>query len=274
MFEETSMKLRRTVTAAATAVLAIGVSVLGHAATAEETPAAAAAYVALGDSYSSGVGAGSYDEASGDCRRSTVAYPELWAQANAPSSFDFTACSGATTSDVLASQLDPLSSATTLVSISIGGNDAGFGDTMETCVLEGTDACVARVAEANEYIDTTLPGQLDAVYDAIRDRAPNAQVVVLGYPRMYELNGSCSFGISEESRDAINGAADHLADVTSKRAADHGFAYGDVRTTFTGHEICSDDEWLHSVTWPVEDSYHPTADGQSGGYYPVLDGLV
>ena len=175
---------------------------------------------------------------------------------------------------MLNNQLGPLNSGTALVSISIGGNDAGFADAMTTCVLEGESACVARIAEANAYISNTLPAQLDAVYTTISYRAPNAQVVVLGYPRMYELDGSCWVGLSETSRAAINSAADNLSDVTSKRAADHGFAYGDVRTTFTGHEICSSDEWLHSVTWPINDSYHPTAEGQSGGYYPVLDGLA
>ncbi len=268
------MKLRRIVAAAVTAVTAFGVSVLGPSALAQDSPTTAGGYVALGDSYSSGVGAGSYDDASGDCRRSNVAYPVLWANANAPSSFDFTACSGARTTDVLNNQLGPLNSGTALVSISIGGNDAGFADAMTTCVLEGESACVARIAEANAYISNTLPAQLDAVYSTISDRAPNAQVVVLGYPRMYELDGSCWVGLSETSRAAINSAADNLSDVTSKRAADHGFAYGDVRTTFTGHEICSSDEWLHSVTWPINDSYHPTAEGQSGGYYPVLDGLA
>ncbi len=90
---------------------------------------------------------------------------------------------------------------------------------------------------------------------------------------MYELGGSCVFGISEESRAAINSASDNLSEVTAKRAADHGFAYGDVRPAFTGHEICSSDPWLHSVTLPVTDSYHPTAAGQSGGYYPVMEDL-
>ncbi|MFI9463004.1 SGNH/GDSL hydrolase family protein [Streptomyces xiamenensis] len=270
------MKLSRMAKVAATAALALCVTALGPAAaSAQDTPAAAAdAYVALGDSYSSGVGAGSYDDASGDCRRSTVAYPQLWANANAPSSFDFTACSGARTTDVINTQLGPLNAGTTLVSISIGGNDAGFADTMQTCVLSGTSACVAAVNTANEYITTTLPGQLDTVYDAIRAKAPNAQVVVLGYPRMYQLDGSCAVGISEEARAAINSASDNLSEVTAKRAADHGFGYGDVRPAFSGHEICSSDSWLHSVTWPIGDSYHPTAAGQSGGYYPVLENLA
>ncbi|MQS10163.1 SGNH/GDSL hydrolase family protein [Streptomyces alkaliphilus] len=265
------MRLRRLLSGAVTAVALLGVSLVAPtSAAAQEAPVH---YVALGDSYSSGVGAGNYRSDSGNCRRSTRAYPELWAAANSPASFHFTACSGARTTDVTAGQLGPLSAETTLVTISIGGNDAGFADTMTVCVLQGTSACVNRVAQANAYITETLPSRLDAVYTAIRDRAPNARVVVLGYPRMYQLNGTCLLGISEQSRAAINGASDNLSEVISKRAADHGFAYGDVRPTFTGHEICSSASWLHSLTLPIENSYHPTAAGQAGGYHPVMAAL-
>jgi hypothetical protein len=96
-------------------------------------------------------------------------------------------------------------------------------------------------------------------------------VVVLGYPRFYQLGTTC-LGLSETKRKAINDAADYLDAATAKRAADHGFTFGDVRTTFTGHEICSGSSWLHSVNWlNVGESYHPTAGGQSGGYLPVLN---
>jgi lysophospholipase L1-like esterase len=265
------MKLRRWKAALTTAVALLGLTTLSTTA-AQAADAAALDYVALGDSYSSGVGAGAYS--GGDCRRSANAYPQLWTNNNAPASFAFTACSGATTSDVLASQLGPVNSGTDLVSISIGGNDAGFADTMTTCVVFGESACVNAVNDARAYIASTLPGKLDAVYNAIRDRAPNARVVVLGYPHIYKIDGNCSFGISERSRAAINSAADDLHSVTSKRAADHGFAYGDVRPAFTGHEICTSDRWLHSTTWPVWESYHPTAEGQANGYYPVMESLA
>ncbi|WP_206337629.1 SGNH/GDSL hydrolase family protein [Streptomyces sp. WAC 06738] len=258
----------------ATTVALLGSVPAQAAESAAGTSAYAENYVALGDSYSSGVGAGSYDSASGDCKRSNNAYPVRWKNAHAPASFSFTACSGARTNDVINNQLGPLNSGTTLVSISIGGNDAGFADAMTTCVLQGETACINRINQARTYIEGTLPGRLDAAYNAITARAPNAQVVVLGYPRMYKLNGGCIFGLSERSRTAINGASDLLSDVTAKRAADHGFAYGDVRPAFSGHEICSDSEWLHSVTFPIGDSYHPTAAGQSGGYYPVFNALA
>lgn len=264
------MKLRRSTSVATAVVVLSGLSTLSGAAPANAQDAAPA-YAALGDSYSAGVGAGSYDSGSGKCKRSTKAYPQLWKAANSPSSFDFTACSGARTGDVINSQLTPLSGSTGLVSISIGGNDAGFADTMTTCVVKGEAACVQRAAKAREYIEKTLPSKLDSVYDAIHSKAPSAKVVVLGYPRLYELGGRCKVGISEKSRGAVNAASDDLNDVIAKRAADHGFTFGDVRDSFGGHEICSGDPWLHSVAFPVDQSYHPTAAGQSGGYYPVME---
>ncbi|MFJ7630372.1 SGNH/GDSL hydrolase family protein [Streptomyces sp. NPDC097595] len=231
-------------------------------------------YVALGDSYSSGVGSGSYIGSSGDCKRSTLAYPSLWASAHAPASFSFTACSGARTGDVLASQLGPLNSSTDLVSISIGGNDAGFSDVMTTCVLQSESTCLTRIATARSYVDSTLPGKLNSVYDAIKAKAPAAHVVVLGYPRFYKIGGSCVVGLSDKVRTAINGAADYLNAATAKRAADHGFSFGDVTSKFTGHEICSSSVWLHSLNvLNIGESYHPFAAGQSGGYLPVLNAL-
>ncbi|MFI2434021.1 SGNH/GDSL hydrolase family protein [Streptomyces sp. NPDC018693] len=252
-------------------LLAAGTALTG-AATAQASPlAATGGYVALGDSYSSGVGAGSYISSSGDCKRSTKAYPYLWNAAHSPSSFTFAACSGARTGDVLANQLGGLNSSTGLVSISIGGNDAGFADVMTTCVTSSDSTCISRINTARAYVDSTLPGKLDTVYDAISSRAPNARVVVLGYPRFYKLGTTC-VGLSETKRKAINDASDHLAAAIAKRAAAHGFVWGDVRSAFTGHEICSGSSWLHSVNWfNIGESYHPTANGQSGGYLPVLN---
>ena len=166
-------------------LLATGLALTGAgAAQASPRLAAAGGYVALGDSYSSGVGAGSYISSSGSCDRSTRAYPYLWNAAHAPSSFAFNACSGATTDDVLSGQLGSLNSSTGLVSITIGGNDAGFADVMTTCVLQSDSACLSRIAIAKAYVDSTLPGKLDSVYSAISAKAPAARVVVLGYPRL------------------------------------------------------------------------------------------
>ncbi|MFF2194004.1 SGNH/GDSL hydrolase family protein [Streptomyces sp. NPDC058157] len=264
------MRLSRFAALTSSLLLAAGAALLGAG---QASAQADFGYVALGDSYSSGVGAGNYDSASGNCKRTTRAYPALWAAAHAPQTFSFTACSGARTGDVISGQLGPLNSGTDLVSITIGGNDAGFSDVMTTCVLQSESTCVNRVNQAKAYVDSTLPGQLDQVYNAIRGRAPSAKVVVLGYPRFYQLNGSCVAGLTEGERSAINGASDYLNAAIAKRAADHGFTFASVVGAFTGHEICSGDAWLHSVNWTnIGESYHPTAAGQSGGYLPVFSG--
>ncbi|GAA0353318.1 SGNH/GDSL hydrolase family protein [Streptomyces blastmyceticus] len=231
-------------------------------------------YVALGDSYSSGLGAGHYDDGSGECKRSSSSYPALWAAAHRGRKFAFTACSGATTKDVVASQLRPLDRRTALISITAGANDAGFGEVMETCALGGENACQTRVAEARTYIQRTLPHDLDAMYGAIRGKAPAARVVVLGYPRLFARHGSCLLGMSETRRAAIDEAADVLDAVMAKRAAGHGFAFADVRGRFTGHEICSEAPWIRSATFPVGESYHPTAVGHAQGYLPAFTGTA
>ncbi|MER5502910.1 MULTISPECIES: SGNH/GDSL hydrolase family protein [unclassified Streptomyces] len=263
------MSVRRFWASASTLALA-AVAALGVAQPAFANSTAASGYVALGDSYSSGVGAGSYLSDSGDCRRSTKSYPYLWAAANSPSSFSFVACSGATTSSVASTQLGALSSSTGLVSVTAGGNDVGFADVMQACVLNGEATCLSRVNTAVSQAQNSLPSKLGSLYTSIRSRAPQAHVVVLGYPRFYQLSGSCIAGLSEKERAAINNASDVLNGVIAKQAANSGFTFSSVVDEFSGHELCSGSAWLHSVTLPVYNSYHPKAAGQSGGYLPAF----
>jgi lysophospholipase L1-like esterase len=227
-------------------------------------------YVALGDSYSSGLGAGSYISSSGSCYRSTNAYSALWAAAHSPTSYVSVACSGATTSSVNSSQLSALSAGTTLVSITVGGNDVGFSNIMTTCVLQGTSACVAAVQSAENFAQSTLPGLLDTTYNGIHSHAPSATVVVLDYPVFYQLNLPLCIGLSETSRAKIDEGINLLDGVLQSAAGRHGFVFADVRSLFVGHQLCSGGtKWLHALNFTdLSESYHPTAAGQSGGYLP------
>ena len=258
------------------AVLALlaGAAALAAAALPMLVPAQASAqsavvhYVALGDSYSSGVGAGSYTSASGSCDQSTKAYPALWDAANQPAAYVSEACSGATTATVLSSQLSALSAATTLVSITVGGNDVGFSSVMETCVLLPTSSCVSAVNNAESLMASQLPGELDSVLNAIKADAPHARVVVLDYPDLYDLSrSSFCIGLSTTDRTDLNNGANELDSQIQAAAARHGDVFADVRSAFGGHEICDSSSWLHSVNFlDVSESYHPTASGQSAYY--------
>ena len=259
--------------AIALAVLTAGAAALPVVA--GSVPASAASsvrYVALGDSYSAGLGAGNYIAASGPCDRSNDAYPALWSAANVPASYLSVACSGATTSTVLSTQIPALSTSTTLVSITIGGNDVGFGSVMETCVLFSTGSCVRAVGAAESEMASQLPGKLDGVLNAITAVAPNARVVVLGYPHLYDLGGSGGcIGLSTTDRTDLNQAADLLDGQIQAAAFRHDDLFGDVRSAFAADEICDSASWLHSVNFfDLSESYHPTAAGQAGGYLRVF----
>lgn len=260
--------LRRTLTLAASlgtaAIAGVAVTIPSHAASTVH-------YVALGDSYSSGLGAGSYGS-SGSCFRSQNAYSQLWANANSPASFTFSACSGATTSSVISGQLSALNSSTTLVSITVGGNDVGFSSVMQTCVLDSTSTCVSAINTAENEMATQLPGELDSVLNDIKSAAPSARVVVLGYPELYDLSKSSTcIGLSTTDRTDLNKAADELDSQERAAAGRHGDVFADVRSAFSGHEICDSSSWLHSVDLlDLTDSYHPTASGQAGAYFPAF----
>jgi lysophospholipase L1-like esterase len=263
---------QRALVAALTAVAATTATI---AFTATSAQASGVNYAALGDSYSSGLGAGNYGS-SGSCDRSSNAYGQLWANQNGVASFDFAACSGATTADVVNTQAPTLSASTNLVSITIGGNDVGFASVLETCVLESTSSCVSAVNTAESEANTSLPGELDNALNAIASHAPNARVVVLDYPELYDLSKSTfCIGLSTTDRTVLNQAADLLDSQIKAAAARHGDVFADVRSTFSGHELCDDAGWLHSVDWfNLGDSYHPTATGQADGYFPVFSSVA
>jgi hypothetical protein len=247
---------------------------LAAAAITVATPASAAGanFVALGDSYSSGTGTGSYDLDSG-CQRSSKAYAALWSASHAPASFKFVACSGAKTSDVKANQISALSSSTTLASITIGGNDAGFSSVMQTCVLGSDSSCQTAVTNAENFARTTLPGNLSSTFSAMRSKAPSAKIVVMDYPHLYITNDSGCIGMSHAKHVMLNGAADVIDSAISTAVSGAGanFTFADVRSAFTGHELCSGDDWLHAVSiTDIGSSYHPTATGHASGYSPVF----
>lgn len=229
-------------------------------------------YVALGDSYSSGLGTRDYDSA--DCKRGPAAYPELWAASHSTASFDFVACAGATTDDVLNDQVSALGPETSLVTITIGGNDVGFADVITTCRIGSNADCDEVGEQAENEVRDVLPGLLDQTYAAITEAAPAAQVVVLGYPSLFEL-GPCGFGsIGEVKRERLNQMADALAGAIGDRATAAGLVHADVRDGFDGHRVCADEPWINGTAVPLDESYHPNAAGHAQGYLPALTGAI
>ena len=232
---------------------------------------AAGSYVALGDSYSSGTGTRSSLSDGTACERSVYAYPSLIA-ASRGLSLNFRACSGATVADVTNTQLSALSTSTTHVSISVGGNDAGFADVLSECAMPAWSSdCNGAIDTAQSYIANVLPGRLSTLYAAIRSKAPNAKVVVVGYPRLFmgeDCNAFTWFSPSEQTR--LNQTADLLNSRTSAQATAKGFSFVNPTTRFTGHAVCDPVEWVNGLSNPISESYHPNVAGHRDGYTPIV----
>ncbi|HEV2774183.1 MAG TPA: SGNH/GDSL hydrolase family protein [Solirubrobacteraceae bacterium] len=230
---------------------------------ASAAPASApGAFVALGDSYSSGVGAGSYIGESGACLRSRRAYPFGLGRPVT----SFRACGGARTDDVLDGQLESFPSDTRLVTITIGGNDAGFADVLERCLFGSPRACDARVDAAERFVRSALPARLRRVYAAIRERAPDATVIVAGYPRLFARRPWCGGvgRIDDAEQRRLNEGANLLVRTIAAEVARHrGFRFVDVREAFEGGGVCASSPRILGATRPAFASFHPTARGQA-----------
>lgn len=170
-----------------------------------------AQYVALGDSYSAGPGSGIkpgeltedlsvYEAGTVEkCNRSRTAYPALLAQARGLAVRNVS-CGGAKVATVLETgqhgepaQISAVTANARLVTLTLGGNDIGFADIVE-CVV--TSECGPK-SPAMTVAAERLPGlqaKLANVYSQIRKRAPQAKIVVAGYPRVIPLPGRPALG--------------------------------------------------------------------------------
>ena len=165
---------------------------------------------------------------------------------------------------------------TAYVTISVGGNDAGFADVLTTCAQPAwLSNCNGAVDRAQAHIRNTLPAALTSLYATIRARAPQAKVTVVGYPRIFngeDCNLLTWFSPTEESR--LNATADLLNSTTAARASAAGYSFANPTSRFVGHAVCDSPEWINGLSNPVTESYHPNKTGQASGYTPAVSPFV
>lgn len=262
----------RFVSCLATAVVALaGFVTLGA------LPAAGAAsvveYVALGDSYAAGWGAPPADPED-PCQRSAQGYPTLLDDAQKRIELEVNAaCKGAKTADVINTQLSALNSDTRLVTLTVGGNDLNVADVAATCTTPGVTAaqCIADIQNA------VTPAKLQALDDALTDlyakvaaRAPDARIVVTGYPYLADpAPGSPIITALNAATDQLNATIKQAVTVTQN--ADVNIRYVDVTAEFAGHGIFSPNPFINPPG--TEAAFHPNALGYSVYATAIADAL-
>ena len=164
--------------------------VMSLAANGAATAQMGADYVALGSSFAAGPDVGRHDPASPPvCGRSLDNYPHLLA-ARRSLTLEDRSCSGARTADItdnhqfgLAPQIEAVGRSTRLITITIGGNDVSFlGDlAAASCRNTGGVNCPGSSAATLETRFGALQTALHGLLASLRDRAPNARIVLVDY---------------------------------------------------------------------------------------------
>lgn len=265
----------------ATLALSVGFVATADAAKPDSTgkpdkgdPAPAGVYVALGDSYAAGNGAGSYLDST--CHRSLKGYPGLVAESGSLE-LDLQACSGATIADVLNHQLGTLDGDTDYVTITAGGNDVGFADIISTCAIGTTNDCLAEIDAAVSMIPT-VQDRLTTLVGQVQTAAPNASIVVTTYPRFFDgdvcstlltsFTGTETAALDDGANQLAAGIMDAVGAISSENVS-----AVDVRGPFSGHGVCDSDEWIHDIAIFGGNSFewfHPNAAGYQYGYTPSV----
>lgn len=244
--------------------------------------------VSLGDSYISGNGARAYTGPAG-CYRSNRSFGQRWVELQsargARAAHTNAACSGARTRDVDAQIRGAASElrAATHVMISIGGNDAGFGDLVFQClVTRDRRDCESAVEDATDLLPE-LRARLRSNLDAIAAAAPDATVAVVGYPLLVGANRYRLPGY--EAGNAIRtlgalAAGAYLAEVRAANAGDPGrFVYVDLHGVYAGHELAGPRaDWIRQIGTSVlrAEWVHPTAAGHraTAAHLDALEGFA
>src|SRR5664280_202161 len=180
-----------------TAFLATATVALTMVFSAVAVPAQAATgftYVALGDSYAAGTGTatGVATPLSGGypCFQSDTSYPnQLAAYAQLTTGFINVTCAGATTSDIgaelyAAAVQVGATSGVSQVTVTVGGNDLGFAQSLQACAKPASPECQTALATATSNLKT-VSAKVSGVITQIRGAAPGARIYVTGYPLLF-----------------------------------------------------------------------------------------
>lgn len=240
-------------------------------------------YVALGDSYASMASQGDMDPTVPFCMRSADNYPAQLAKLLGTTVTDVS-CQGAITDDLVApnqfeetipAQLDSVDETTTLITLTIGGNDIGFGD-IAACANDPEHCSDQLVIDTKTELDN-LGAKLDATYDAIHAKAPNAHIITTGYLPLITHGDDCSFlhDIDPQTREWFVHASEEINASVSAAAARHGATYI-LPTHAENHTACAaaDERWTdfdgtETNAFPM----HPTAAGQTAMALAAFESL-
>jgi lysophospholipase L1-like esterase len=248
--------------------------------------ARAAGYVSLGDSYAAGPFIPNPVLPLG-CLKSDHNYPHVAAPSIGLPLRD-ASCSGATTVDMTnpqnvspdgpnPPQLNSLDAGTTVVSLTIGGNDIGFSEVAESCITLNpfSHPCLDKYNpggndQLKARIEATAP-KVAAVLQGIHTRSPAAKIYVVNYPAIFPETGSgCwpQMPIGFQDAPYLRATEQRLNSMLATQAAANGATLVNWYQASIGHDACkgTSTRWVEPlVPGTLAAPIHPNKQGMAGG---------
>ena len=226
--------------------------------TAQALPPAASGprYVAMGDSAAAAPLVPDQAQPTG-CLKSTNDYPSVLARRLGATSFTDVTCSGARTEDLrsraqptrsgpVPPQLDAVTADTQLVTVTIGGNDIDLPANAVKCrrtTLDLPPCSPELVVDGVDRISQAIEADAEhwsALVDAVRTRAPDARIILVGYGTYVRPQGCFpTQPINPVDADYFQAKLDDLDARLARVAAARGVEYFDTAPVTVGHDICA-----------------------------------
>lgn len=246
-------------------------------------------YLALGDSYASGEGSFDYksdtDTTNNRCHNSLSSYPYLIKNVQQLGLAESISCSGALIKDVI-----DISSKTydrespqgrgkdeevhnndiytnflpgyrrqydfvekykpEVITLSVGGNNIGFGNKLRTCILTPTN-CYQSTSK-KESILKEIKNQfvpLAITYTSLKTVSPNSRIYIIGYPQIAKPDGNCAVNVrlGRQELELAENIITDLNKVIELAAKKAGVFYVDTSMAFNGSRLCEDQSWNLAV---------------------------
>jgi lysophospholipase L1-like esterase len=236
-------------------------------------------YVAMGDSFTAAPFVPLNDVAYG-CNRSSNNYPHLVARALHIDDLKDRSCTGAQTIDLygrrqrtadgqsVPPQFTALSADTDLVTVGIGANNGRLYARLATVCRKMTTICpLYDERAALEAIVDSLQPELVSTLDQVRERAPNARVLLIGYPKLLPARGDCLRLPRMRPQDRATFRAINLRLRYEMRdsAKEAGVEFVDFYQASIGHDVCARHPWVQGRVGSRHHAaaLHPLPSGQA-----------
>jgi hypothetical protein len=172
-----------------------------------------------------------------------------------------------------------------VVTVSIGGNDIGFGDLLQNCVIPHVSRHTSDETCYNTYesrqevvrlVDRTVP-RWTALYRQLQAENPEGRMYAIGYPSIASDLGSCgtNVNLSKSELEFAEELIAYLNGSVRQAAAAAGVTYVDISHALDRHRLCEaagpatavngltagNDNGVFGINVLGRESYHPNALG-------------